>query len=91
MVRELSARGHHVNPKRVARLMREAGLQGVSRRQSTRTTRRDRDAPAAPDLVDRDLAASGPDALWVADIERHEALWHRAVVKGHRLQSVAAG
>ena len=65
---ELSARGHHVNRKRVARLMREAGLQGVSRRQSAPTTRRDRDAPAAPDLVDRDLAASGPDALWVADI-----------------------
>ena len=29
---------------------------------------RDRDAPAAPDLVDRDFTASGPDALWVADI-----------------------
>ena len=29
MVRELRARGPHVNPKRVARLMREAGLQGV--------------------------------------------------------------
>ncbi len=41
MVRELSDRGHPVNPKRVARLMREAGLQGVSRRKSTRTTRRD--------------------------------------------------
>ncbi len=68
MVRELSDRGHPVNPTRVARLMREAGLQGVSRRKSTRTTRRDGDAPAAPDLVDRDFAASGPDALWVADI-----------------------
>ena len=68
MVRELRARGPHVNPKRGARLMREAGLQGVSRRQSARTTRRDRDAPATPDLLDRDLAASGPDALWVADI-----------------------
>ena len=68
MVRELRARGPHVNPKRVARLMREAGWQGVSRRQSARTTRRDRDAPATPDLVDRDFTASGPDALWVADI-----------------------
>ena len=68
MVRELRDRGQHVNPKRVARLMGEAGLQGVSRRKSTRTTRRDGDAPSAPDLVDRDFAASGPDALWVADI-----------------------
>ena len=68
MTRELRDRGHPVNPKRVARLMREAGLQGVSRRPSTRTTHRDGDAPAAPDLVDRDFAASGPDTLWVADI-----------------------
>ena len=68
MVRELRDRGQPVNPKRVARLMREAGLQGVSRRKSTCTTRPDRTAPAAPDLVDRDFAASGPDALWVADI-----------------------
>ena len=68
MVRELRDRGQPVNPKRVARLMREAGLQGVSRRKSARTTRRDVDAPAAPDLVDRDFAASGPDVLWVADI-----------------------
>lgn len=68
MVRELRDRGQPVNPKRVARLMREAGLQGVSRRKSTGTTRRDRTAPAAPDLVDRDFAAAGPNALWVADI-----------------------
>ena len=68
MVRELRDRGHPVNPKRVARLMREAGLRGVSRRPSTRTTHRDEESPAAPDLVDRDFAASGPDTLWVADI-----------------------
>ena len=68
MVRELRDRGQPVNPKRVARLMRKAGLQGVSRRKSAGTTRRDADAPAAPDLVDRDFSASGPDALWVADI-----------------------
>ena len=50
MVVELGARGHHVNPKRVARLMREAGLEGVSRRKRTHTTRRDRDGRVAPDL-----------------------------------------
>jgi len=67
MVVELEARGHHVNPKRVARLMRAAGLEGVSRRKRTRTTRRDRDRRAAPDLVERDFGAQGPDELWVAD------------------------
>ena len=91
MVKELIARGHQVNPKRVERLMREAGLQGVSRRKRIHTTRRDRDGRVAPDLVERDFAAHGPDEIWVADIERHEALLHRAVVKGHRPQPVAAG
>ena len=67
MVVELDARGHQVNPKRVARLMREAGLQGVTRRKRTNTTRSDRDARVAPDLVQRDFAAEGPDELWVAD------------------------
>lgn len=32
------------------------------------TTRRDREARPAPDLVDRNFAASGPNQLWVADI-----------------------
>ena len=68
MFKELITRGHHVNPKRVERLMREAGLRGVSRRQRTHTTRRDRDGRVAPDLVERDFAAQGPDQLWVGDI-----------------------
>ena len=47
--------------------MREAGLEGVSRRKRTHTTRRDREARVAPDLVERDFTAQGPDQLWVAD------------------------
>ncbi len=48
--------------------MREAGIEGVSRRKRTRTTKRaKRHAPAA-DLVDRDFTAHAPDELWVADI-----------------------
>ena len=65
---ELSELDIHVGRKRVARLMRGLGLAGVSRRKSTRTTTRDRDARPAPDLVDRDFTAPGPDQLWVADI-----------------------
>jgi putative transposase len=83
--------GLRVGRKRVARLMRVAGLEGVHRRRGTRTTRRDRDAAPAPDLVQRQFSPAGPDRLWVADIERHEALTSRAVMKGHRRQSVAAG
>lgn len=65
---ELREEGTHVGRKRVARLMRAAQLQGVSRRRSTVTTRRDRSARPAPDLVDREFVADKPNALWVADI-----------------------
>ena len=65
---ELAARGVHAGRKRVARLMKEAGLEGVSRRKKAFTTRRDPEARPAPDLVDRDFSAAGPDHLWVADI-----------------------
>ena len=54
--------------KRVARLMRAAGLVGVCRRRSVRTTRRDEAAVASDDLVKRAFAATAPDRLWVADI-----------------------
>jgi putative transposase len=65
---ELAAEGTVVSCKRVARLMREAGLEGASRRRGFRTTRRDETARPAQDLVERDFAAGGPDRLWVADI-----------------------
>jgi putative transposase len=65
---ELWDQGVCVGRKRVARLMRAAGLEGVSRRKATRTTFRDRDVHTVPDLVQRDFSAAGPDRLWVADI-----------------------
>jgi putative transposase len=65
---ELSAQGRAVGRKRVARLMREAGLVGASRRRAFRTTVRSADRRPAPDLVDRNFAAQGANQLWVADI-----------------------
>lgn len=65
---ELKDKGERVARKRVARLMREADLRGASRRSKTSTTRRDADARPAPDLVDRNFVATGPNQLWVADI-----------------------
>src|SRR5262249_30199351 len=59
--------GVRVGRKRVARLLKGLGLQGVSRRRSVRTTVRS-DAPAAPDLVDRRFTANEANKLWVADI-----------------------
>ena len=65
---ELSAEGTPVSRKRVARVMRAAGLAGVSRRKGPRTTRRDPQGRPAPDLVERCFEAEAPDRLWVADI-----------------------
>jgi putative transposase len=65
---ELRSNGVRIGRKRIARLMRLAGVIGVTRRRTYRTTRRDPGARPAPDLVDRSFQASGPDQLWVADI-----------------------
>jgi putative transposase len=66
---ELRAGGERHGRKRIARLMRAAGLVGASRRRNgMTTTRRDPDARPAPDLVDRDFTATAPNQLWVADI-----------------------
>jgi putative transposase len=65
---ELRALGVCCSRKRVARLMRKAGLQGCIRGCRKRTTRRDERAAPAPDLVGRNFAASAPDKVWTADI-----------------------
>jgi len=57
-----------VGPHRVARLMKQANIQGVTRRKFCRTPRRDDRARPAPDLLERDFSALRPDARWVADI-----------------------
>ena len=60
--------GVRVGCKRVARLMRRAGLQGVQKRRFWCTTRSGKPERWAPDLVDRQFVANRPDALWVADV-----------------------
>jgi putative transposase len=51
----------HVSRKRVARLMRDHGLQGVHRRRRHGSTRRDPTATPAPDLVERRFRPPSPD------------------------------
>ena len=66
---DLRDQGERHSRKRIARLMREAGLVGASHRHGGPvTTRRDREARPAPDLVDRNFVAAAPNRLWVADI-----------------------
>ena len=65
----LRAEGERVGQKPVGRLMRGLGIEGATRRRfKTATTKMDTQASPAPDLVNRDFSASGPDQLWVADI-----------------------
>jgi len=65
---ELAAAGTGCGRKRVARLMRRAGLVGCHRRRAFKTTRRNPAAEPAPNLVARAFTASAPDRLWVADL-----------------------
>ena len=65
---ELAAEGVAVGRKRVARLMRQARIHGVHRRRKVTTTRRNPERMAAPDLVNREFTAGGPDRIWVSDI-----------------------
>jgi transposase InsO family protein len=56
-----------VGRERVARVMRREGLRGVRRGRFVVTTRAEKDADRARDLVERQFAASRPDELWVGD------------------------
>ncbi len=61
--------GHEIGRDQVARLMRAAGIEGVSRRRrKLRTTVADKAAARPADLVKRDFTASRPNALWVTDL-----------------------
>jgi putative transposase len=64
---ELRALGTRCGRKRVARLMRQAGLRGCMRGKRRGTTRRGKRAPAE-DLVKRNFAATEVDRIWVADL-----------------------
>jgi putative transposase len=85
--------GIAVGRDRVKRLMRKHGIQGAKRRDKPwRTTIPDPMALRAPDRVERNFTADGPDRLWVADfcyLRCHEGLvffafvidvWSRKIV-----------
>ncbi|WP_425299416.1 IS3 family transposase [Nocardia cyriacigeorgica] len=65
---QLNREGYPVARCTVERLMREAGLRGISRGRAKRTTIADPVAPTAADLVQRRFAPAAPNRLWVSDI-----------------------
>ena len=68
MTRELRDSGLTVGRRRIARLMRENGLRARQKRRFKRTTDSHHTWPVAPNLLDQDFAATGPDKKWSADI-----------------------
>lgn len=61
--------GHEIGRDQVGRLMKVAGIEGVSRRRrKVRTTKSDPSAPRPADLVERNFTASRPNDLWVTDL-----------------------
>ena len=63
--------GLPVNLKRVARLMRQDGIQGLYRRRRHGCTVRDPDAQPSTDLVNRQFTVDAPNVLWITDITEH--------------------
>jgi putative transposase len=85
--------GREVNHKRVERMMRERGLQGITRRRRGKGCTRSRSTDSrSDDLVHRQFRPDGPDRLWVQDVTQHRtsegwiylavviAAWSRRVV-----------
>jgi len=65
---ELRAQGQRVSTKRVARIMREKGLQGRRRRRYRATTDSKYSVNIAPNLLKRDFSTTGPNQVWVTDV-----------------------
>jgi putative transposase len=65
---ELRRQGHQVARCTVERLMRTAGLRGITRAKGPRTTVPGTGPETRPDLVERDFTATAPNQLWVAGI-----------------------
>jgi putative transposase len=68
MMRQLRDGGLTVGRRRIARLMRENGLRVRQTRRFKRTTDSHHAWPVAPNLLDHDFTATGPDKKWGADI-----------------------
>lgn len=85
---ELRDQGETHSRKRIARLMRQAGLVGAChRRGGPVTTRRDQAARPAPDLVDRSFAAHEPNWLYNAMAESFFSTLECELLARRRFQS----
>ena len=68
MTEELQALGLEAGHRRVGRLMRENGVVAIRTRKYKATTDSNHAFKVAPNLLDRDFTASGPNQKWAGDI-----------------------
>lgn len=68
ITRELQEQGHRVSKKRVAKRMKERGIQGKKRRRFRKTTDSKHGLPVAPNLLARDFTQDAPNKVWVTDV-----------------------
>ncbi len=66
--KDLKAAGHDVGRKRVARLMRNAGLRGKTKRRFKTTTNSQHARPKAENLVKQNFDVANPNTLWASDL-----------------------
>jgi transposase InsO family protein len=65
---DLHDEGFGCSENRVARRMRAMGLQAIQAKKFKVTTDSNHSKPVAPDLVEQDFSAAGPNEKWVSDI-----------------------
>lgn len=68
ITRELREQGRHVSKKRVAKRMKESGIQGKKRRRFRKTTDSKHGLPVPPNLLARDFKQDAPNKVWVTDV-----------------------
>ena len=68
MTEELNELGLRVGQRRVGRLMRQSGIRIIRSRKFKRTTDSDHAFNIAPNLLQQDFGASGPNQKWAGDI-----------------------
>lgn len=66
--RKLRKRGIHCSKKRVERLMREAGIQGIQKRKFKVTTDSRHNLAVAANILDRNFSSGSPNVCWLSDI-----------------------
>lgn len=65
---KLKKQGVNVSGKRLARVMSEQGVRGKVKKKFVVTTDSDHPLEVAPNVLDRDFTARGPNQRWVGDI-----------------------